>query len=463
MSDSFITRSDSYKVTHWKQYPPGTTRVYSYFEARGGRFKESVPFGLQYQLQKYFAGPVVTTEDINDAHLLFGLHFNGPDHFNSEGWRHLVRDHGGRLPLHIKAVPEGTPVPVSNVLMTVENTCDQCYWLTNYAETLLVQQWYPMAVCSLSREVKKRILKTLDDTGDPKLVDFKLHDFGFRGVSSVESAKIGGAAHLVNFKGTDTLPALVMLDEYYDESCAGFSIPAAEHSTITSWGELNEVDAYDNMVTQFPEGLVAVVSDSYDIYHACRAHWGKTLRDKVLHRHGTLVVRPDSGDPPTVVCEVLDILSKAFGYDTNVKGYKVLDPHVRVIQGDGCNIDTITEILRQMAAKHWSADNVAFGMGGGLLQQVNRDSPFSCAFKQSSIVQHHQERDVWKTPATDRAKDSKRGRLELVNLDGVLQTVREDDHHNNLLRTVFLNGEMVGRDTFRVIRERAALDVPVEV
>jgi nicotinamide phosphoribosyltransferase len=463
MSDNFILLTDSYKTTHWKQYPPGTTRVYSYFEARGGRFKESVPFGMQALLQQYFAGPVVTHDDIAAAYPLLGLHF-GQDYFNIDGWRHIVRDHGGRLPLHIKAVPEGTPVPVRNVLFTVENTCDQCYWLTNYAETLLVQQWYPMAVCSLSREVKKRILKALDKTGDPSLIDFKLHDFGFRGASSRETAEIGGAAHLVNFKGTDTLVALPFIAKHYGEPCAGFSIPAAEHSTITSWGEINEVDAFANILEQFPDSYVAVVSDSYDIYNAVRAHWGKTLRGQVMTRNGTLVVRPDSGDPTAVVPEVLDALGKAFGYETNAKGYRVLDKHVRVIQGDGCTIDSIPEILRQMTLARWSADNVAFGMGGGLLQQVNRDNPFSCAMKQSWIRQNRLERDVWKQPKTDSGKDSKRGRLMLVNADNVLTTVREGtvwadvDH----LRTVFLNGNVVGHETFAAIRARAALDVPVE-
>jgi len=211
------------------QYPPGTEVVYSYFESRGGKFQEITFFGLQYIIKRWLLGQVVTKEKIDEAAEVYEAHM-GPGLFNYDGWMYILEKHGGRLPLRIKAVPEGTTVPYKNVLFTVENTDPKCYWLTNYIETLMVQVWYPTTVCTNSRAQKGIIAKYLDDTADNlDGLPFKLHDFGFRGSSSVESAAIGGAAHLVNFQGTDTIASLIMARDYYGCKMAGFSIPAAEH------------------------------------------------------------------------------------------------------------------------------------------------------------------------------------------------------------------------------------------
>src|SRR5260221_9707305 len=216
--------TDSYKVSHYRQYPPGTERVYSYFESRGGEFPEVVFFGLQYYLAKYLEGSVVNQQDIEEADEFYRLHF-GSDVLNRQGWEHIVHAHQGRLPVVIRAVPEGTPVPVSNVLMTIENTDPTCYWLTNWLETLLVQVWYGSTVATQSRQMKKVVLRYLEETGDPSLVYFKLHDFGFRGVSSVETAGVGGAAHLVNFKGTGTGAGRVVARGNCDWPMCGVAIP----------------------------------------------------------------------------------------------------------------------------------------------------------------------------------------------------------------------------------------------
>ncbi|KAH8046764.1 nicotinamide phosphoribosyltransferase [Aureococcus anophagefferens] len=293
--------------------------------------------------------------------------------------------------------------------MTVENTDPACFWLTNFVETLLVQVWYPMTVATHSREQKKVVAKYLDVTGDVAGLGFKLHDFGFRGVSSVETAGVGSCAHLVNFLGTDTVAGLVVAKDYYGaESAAGFSIPASEHSTITSWGESQEVDAMRNMLEVYPAGLVACVSDSYDIFKACGDLWGTQLKDAVLARDGCLVVRPDSGDPPSTAMRVLAILGDKFGKEKNDKGYWVLDSHVRVIWGDGIDYEMICAVLSTLADAGWSADNIGFGSGGGLLQKLNRDTQ-KCAFKCSSIVVDGAARDVFKDPVTDKGKASKKG------------------------------------------------------
>lgn len=449
--------TDSYKLTHWKQYPPGTERVYSYFESRGGLFEETVFFGLQYYLQEYLAGRFLTPEDVLLARNFCGKHFGRDDLFNWDGWRRIAWKHDGRLPVSIKAVPEGAVVPTSNVLMTIENTDPEVPWLTNFLETMLVQVWYPMTVATLSREMKKLIRAHLARSGDPSQIDFKLHDFGFRGVSSVESAGLGGAAHLINFQGTDTLAGIVLAQRHYCADMPGYSIPASEHSTITSWGRTHEADAYENMLAQFPEGLVACVSDSFDIYKACTDIWGDKLKEKVLGRKGTLVVRPDSGDPPTVVGQVLDALGEKFGYTTNAKGFKVLPPQVRVIQGDGIDYTMTRQILEVLGLKGWSADNIAFGMGGALLQKLDRDTQ-KCAFKCAEVVVNGEARKVSKDPITDPGKRSKAGRLKLVKTErGGFTTIDADVEAEDQLVEVFRNGEILKTYNFDEVRARAAL------
>jgi len=451
--------TDSYKVSHYKQYPKNTRFVYSYFESRtGASFPQTTFFGLQYLLKQYLAGPVVTKEKIDEAEELFYGHFFNKPVFNRPGWEHILNKHGGYLPIRIKAVPEGLGINTSNVLMTVENTDPEVYWLTNYLETLLVQVWYPSTVATQSRAMKQVLLKYLQETGDPVGLTFKLHDFGFRGVTCPEQAAIGGASHLVNFQGTDTTVGLVLARKFYKAKMPGFSIPAAEHSTITSWGEENEVDAMRNMLEQYPDGFVACVSDSFDIYRACSEYWGTQLKDKVLARDGVLVVRPDSGDPPTVVNKVLDILGEKFGFETNAKGFKVLNPKVRVIQGDGIDFAMLDKILSAMKVNGWSADNIAFGSGGGLLQKLNRDTQ-KFAFKCSQVVVGDDSRDVYKRPITGGDKASKRGRLKLKIIHGAhgpaFHTVSEAEEGGDLLATVFENGHVTHEYNFDEIRRNA--------
>ena len=460
MNKIFLT--DSYKITHWKQYPPGTEGVYSYFESRYG--SPTLFFGLQAILMNHLVpndkewGSLVNVSEIFNANKFFEQHF-GEGHFNHKGWLHIIRAHGGNFPIRIKAVPEGTLVPSGNVLMTVENTCPECAWVTNYIETLLVQVWYPCTVASYSRECKAIIRDFMEDTGaDMAGLNFKLHDFGYRGSTSVESAGLGGAAHLVNFRGTDTLAGIYVAQHCYGEPCAGFSIPASEHSTMTAWGEAYERAAIENMLTQYPTGLVACVCDSYDLMRAVGTYIGKDLKDKVLARDGCLVVRPDSGDPPGIVLRVLESLGRAFGTSTNEKGFKVLDPHVRIIQGDGIDKDMIGLVLGLAKVHGWSADNIAFGSGGGLLQKHNRDDK-SYAFKCSAVKIGGEWKDVQKKPVTMATKASKPGRLALMKSGAGYITQREEtsDPALNELQTVYQDGKLLKKWTFAEIRERASL------
>ena len=458
--ENLILATDSYKLTHHNQYPKGTERVYSYFEAReGAQFDETVFFGLQYLLKKYLVGDVISVKDVEEARTLVGPHFSDAQ-FNLKGWNHVCYDHMGRLPIRIRAVPEGTVVPNSNVLMTVENTCDRCYWLTNALESLLVHAWYPSTVATLSRHTLQTIARHLDETGCTRDgLPFMLHDFGYRGASSHESAAIGGAGHLVNSLGTDTLPAMTLVQKYYgaDLVNTAFSVPATEHSVMTSAGREGEMGIVSDLIDSHPAGILSVVADSYDVYRFVQ-EVGTTFKQRILDRDGVFVVRPDSvtANDPTpagLMVELSCRLWAKFGGTTNEAGFKTLDSHVRLLWGDGIDPDGIDAILTKCAAAGFAAENYVFGMGGGLLQKVNRDTQ-RFAFKCSA----QQVRGAWfnrsKEPL-DATKKSKAGRMALVKYGDKFATVPECE--DDLLETVFENGELVKEYTFDEIRERAAL------
>ena len=455
-----ILNTDSYKISMWCQMPPGTTGVYSYIESRGGRYDRTVFFGLQAFIKEYLLDPI-TQRDIDIADEILTAH---GEPFNRAGWQYILDKHAGYLPVVIRAVPEGTVVPVKNVLATIENTDPKVPWLTTWLETALLRAiWYPTTVATQSWHIRQLILTYLEKTGDPGLIDFKLHDFGARGVSSMESAGIGGAAHLVNFMGTDTITGILWARNYYNAGIAGFSIPAAEHSTITSWGRDGEVKAYENMVRQFakPGSILAVVSDSYDIFNAASKLWGEDLRQLVIDSGATVVIRPDSGDPVEVNCRLVKILDEKFGSTVNTKGFKVLN-HVRIIQGDGVNELTIRSILGAFMAFGYSADNIAFGMGGALLQQLDRDTQ-KFAMKASSVCIDGTWIDVMKDPITDSGKKSKAGRVQLWRSGGEYQSSVTQPRTwtdrglgwESALQTVFENGKLLNEITFDQVRANA--------
>ncbi|MCZ2343049.1 MAG: nicotinate phosphoribosyltransferase [Bacteroidales bacterium] len=456
--ENIILLTDSYKVSHHRLYPPGMTGMYSYLESRGGRYAELVFFGLQYLLKRYLTGPVLRREQITEAEAFFAEHFGSHHVFDTHRWMRLLEKHGGRLPVSIRAVPEGTVITPGNVLITIENTDPEFPWLTNYLESLLVQVWYPITVASRGRAMKRTIHHALVRSGTPAAIDFKLHDFGFRGVSSVETASLGGAAHLVHFQGSDTLVGIRLLQKYYHAAMPGYSIPASEHSTLTAWGADHECEAMRNLLDAFPTGMVACVSDSYDVFRACRDYWGGTLRDRVQHRDGTLVIRPDSGDAAEILPQLLAILAERFGTTDNAQGYRVLPSQVRLIQGDGIAEETVGPILEAVMAAGWSADNLVFGSGGGLLQKMDRDT-CRFAFKCSAAVVDGRLIAVYKDPVTDPGKRSKRGWLKLIRGDdGGFETVAESDPRPDELVEVFRNGSLLVDQHFSAIRQRATVE-----
>lgn len=459
LAKNIILNTDSYKVSMFKQYPVGTTGVYSYIESRGGRYDRTVFFGLQAFIKEYLNAPI-TQSDIDIAEDILTQH---GEPFNRQGWQYILDKHMGYLPVIIRAVPEGSVVPVKNVLATIENTDPECFWLTTWLETALLRAiWYPTTVATQSWAIRQLILDYLEKTGDPNLIDFKLHDFGARGVSSMESAGIGGAAHLINFMGTDTVTGVLYAREYYNGGIAGFSIPAAEHSTVTSWTRQGEADAYRNMLNQFakPGSIVAVVSDSYDIFNAVKNIWGKELRQQVIDSGATVVIRPDSGDPVAVNTALIQMLDEKFGSVTNAKGFKVLN-NVRLIQGDGVNELTIRSILGAFMALGYSADNIAFGMGGALLQQVDRDTQ-KFAMKASAVeIGSGNWIPIQKDPITDPGKRSKTGCVTLWRSGGEWVSAVDQPkgwhdksigEFSEVLETVYLDGKLVKEISFEEVR-----------
>ncbi|WP_226643688.1 nicotinate phosphoribosyltransferase [Microbulbifer variabilis] len=457
--ENLILNVDSYKASHYLQYPPGTEFISSYIECRGGDFSETVFFGLQAFIKQYLQSPITISNIVEAGQLL-------KDHglpFYREGWEHIVHVHQGLLPLEISAVEEGSVIPLHNVTAQIVNTCPSCFWLTSYIETALVRAlWYPCTVATQSREIKKTIARFLQETADTQnSLLYQLHDFGARGVSSHESALLGGMAHLVNFHGTDTLSGILGARNFYAADMPGFSIPAAEHSTITAWGRDGEALAYQNILQHFSgkNKTVAVVSDSYDLWNAVEQIWGGRLKNTIQNSGGTLVIRPDSGNPVQIVVECIERLMRIFGTHTNSKGYRVLPDYIRVIQGDSISRITIPKILQTMKKHKQSAENVTFGMGGELLQKVDRDL-MSFAMKASAIRINGIWRDIYKDPRTGPEKRSKRGRLALIQGEnGKFRTIRIEElgQHKNLLRPVFCNGKLLLETTFTEIRNRAAI------
>ncbi len=371
MGMNLLLMTDSYKAGHAHSYPLGMTGMYAYAEARGGPFPATVFFGEQYYRERYLAGPVIRPEDVDEAEAFWTEHFGRDDYFPAAAWRRLVARHGGHLPLRIKAVPEGTLVPPHNVLMTVESTDPDFPWVVTFFETLLLKVWYPTTIATQSFFIRQSIRDQLHRSGgDAGGLDFMCHDFGYRGCSSEETAGIGAASHLLSFRGTDTVAGIRLLQEFYGAAMAAHSIPATEHSVICAFGRDGDVDAYAHLLATFPNGTIACVSDTYDMFNAVENLWGGALRETVAARDGRLVVRPDSGDPLEVVPWCLEVLGRRFGTTTNAAGFRVLDGHVRVIQGDGMDVTSIATLYAKIVDLGWSAENLTVGSGGGLLQKV---------------------------------------------------------------------------------------------
>lgn len=452
MNKNVLLCTDVYKMSHMEQYKPGTAKVYSYLCARSDKkIPYTVFFGLQYYLKEYLSQKITT--EMVDEFLEYRAMILGsnPPHI-VEKMRALAKL--GYIPLKIKAVPEGTVMPVKNVLMTVTNTHPDFYWCVGFFESLLLKVWNTTTVASYSRSLRILVEEFADATCGHRLhCDWQVHDFGYRGCSSEETAALSGAAHLLNFRGTDTVPAVKLLKEtYYGSGLIGASVPASEHSVMCSFTREHEIDAFRHMLDLYPSGLVSIVSDTYSLWNVL-INFANTLKDEILSRDGKVVFRPDSGDPELIICGdpnapsgspeeagALRLLDQVFGSTVNALGYRELNPKVGLIYGDGMYFERFKRILTRMKAMGYASSNLVIGVGGLLLQQHSRDDQgFAVKATYSEVDGVPQE--LMKDPITDSGKKSHKGLMKLVLENGEYKTLdqQEDDNGGELV-TVFLDG-----------------------
>lgn len=483
----WLFQTDGYKVDHRRQYPKGTTYVYSNLTPRNGRDAEDkgvIFFGLQFVLERYFNEQIEDgffnrpKQDVMDEYQLFLNEYLGP---NDIGVDHIAALWDlGYLPLEIKAVPEGTFVPYGVPVLTIENTVPEFFWVTNYIETLISSAlWHATTSATTAFKYRKLLegwaLKTAGDTG---FVDFQGHDFSFRGQTSPESAALSGAAHLTAFVGTDTIPAIHLLKQYYEATgMVGVSVAATEHSVMCAGGEDDELETYDRLLDLYPTGILSVVSDTWDYWNVLTKIL-PALKDKIVARGGKLVIRPDSGDPVKIICGDPDaplgsperkgtvaVLFELFGGTETSTGHGQLDEHIGVIYGDSITLERAEAICAGLAAKGYASTNVVFGIGSYTYQYCTRDN-HGFAMKATWCEISGSGHDIFKKPKTDNGgKFSAKGRLAVLRdgLDGELYLIQGVAHGvtyaGDYLQTVWFNGEAFNTLTLEEVRANLCSEV----
>lgn len=491
---------DFYKSGHIYQYPDGTENVYSTFIPRSDRLATKtdeagpyrvVPFGVQAFVkgflidafnEYFFKQPLaVVLEEysrIMDGCLGPGL--VGTKHIE-DLWKL------GYLPLVIQAIPEGTPVPIGTPLVTIINSNDRFYWLPNYIESVMsAELWKPTNSATIALQFRKVFEKYCKLTGgDKSFVKWQGHDFSFRGNSGMYDACSSGGGHLTSFYGTDTIPAILWVEHFYNAkgTLVGGSVPATEHSVMSAGGKDNETETIRRIVTKIvPSGVVSVVSDTWDYWDTV---WNRArvLKQEILDRKpnalglAKVVFRPDSGDPEKIICGDPDYnsqsdphwrtnaiqmgslycLEKIFGSTENKEGYYSLNPRVGLIYGDSITLQRQVSILQAMKKEYWCSSNIVFGIGSFTYQYQTRDSN-GMAVKSSAVIQNGVIKEITKDPKTDNGV--KKSRAGFLFVDPVtLETTETLDIYKayskeNLLRKVFEDGVLVVDEDFETIRAR---------
>lgn len=455
--------TDAYKQHHHKLINPELSYQYTYGESRiGSKYPATCFFGLQALIQQYFMD-VPTQEDIEEARQLY-IDTNGYDEFDVETWEKVRKL--GYLPMVIKAVPEGTIVPIDNVLFTTESTEPWFAKTLNSLETLTMHIWYATTVATRAMLIKKSIIPYFQQTGSLDSLAFAVNDFGVRGVASYQQAVIGGMASLLFTNGSDNLPASRWVKRIYGDSIGpAKSIRATEHSVALSYGKgEGELKYFKQILDQtHPDYMFACVIDTYDAHGFIRNVAGNDeIKQRIIDRNGRVVFRPDSGDPMIIVPQLLELLGEIYGYSINLNGYKVLRHNVGLIQGDGMDEESIPKLYETVMRCGWASSNLAVGSGGGLLQKdLNRDTQ-RFAIKPSFGIINNEEFNFKKNPMTDTTKSSKSGKLKLHPSMGNFRTISSAieskamfNSYVDALVPYFVNGELVQKETFEQIRARA--------
>jgi len=472
---------DFYKISHRAMYPAGTEKVYSTWTPRASRMKgidKVVHFGTQAFIkdklinmfnENFFNCPKQEVIDEYRRVIKYTLGDQDP------ATKHIVDLHDlGYLPLSIKALPEGALVPLRVPMLTIENTDNRFFWLTNFFETLMsCELWQASTSATIAHEYRKLLNQAAMETvGNIDFVQFQGHDFSMRGMSSLNSAISSGMGHLLSFVGTDTIPAIQGAEFYYganiEKELIGTSIPATEHSIQCAYGD--DVVYLDKMLSEVhPNGFVSIVSDGYDFWNVIGTVI-PFLKSKILARNGRVVIRPDSGDPVAIVCGdpngktelerkgAIEALWDIFGGTVSEKGYKILDSHIGLIYGDAITLPRVKEIVARLKEKGFASINAVLGIGSYTYQYNTRDT-FGFALKSTLCVINGVEKQIFKDPKTDNGiKKSQKGRVavfqgskELFFLD---ELSSNDAVKDDLLKEVFRNGILLSHTTFAEIRDR---------
>ncbi|RYD57577.1 MAG: nicotinate phosphoribosyltransferase [Sphingobacteriales bacterium] len=466
--NNILLQTDVYKMGHMEQYAPGCNKVYSYLTARDGKtFDKTLFFGLQYYIKRYLAQPVMV--EMGEEFLQYRKMILGSNSAEVEQkMRALCRL--GYLPLEIKAVEEGTVLPVKNVLMTITNTHPDFYWVVGFVESILLKLWYTITVATCSYHYREVVDRYFELTDDGTMKDFQVHDFGYRGDASEEGAAISGVAHLLSFLGSDNVPALPCAIEYYNAGTSEpimLSVPASEHSVMCSFGREDELGAFRHMLEVYPTGIVSIVSDTFNVYRVL-TEFVAALKEEILSRDGKVVFRPDSGNPEHIICGdpeapegsnewkgAIRLLDEAFGSTVNSKGYKVLHPKVGLIYGDGMYLQRYERTLERLKEMGYAAGNLIIGVGG-ILRNHSRDT-LGFAIKATYVEVNGEPREIEKDPVTDHKKKSHKGLLALVK-DGdeyiTMDRCTTEQEQNSLLKIVFKDGVLVRGTSLGEIRGR---------
>lgn len=478
---------DFYKVNHKDQYPVGTEKIYSTWTPRMSRIEgvdKVVAYGFQgfikewlieYFNKEFFGYDVDYICYEYERYMKFTLGIKSPDSSHIRDLHNL-----GYLPIKIMAVPEGIRIPVRVPMLTIESTHSNFSWITNYLESFMSAQLWTMATSATIADEYNRILTEWANktVGNTYHLPFQGHDFSFRGMSGVASSYLSGSAHLLSFAGTDSIPAIMYHEAYYNANIetelVGTSIPATEHSVQCLY---NDEEKYFNAMHQevYPDGFISIVSDGYD-YWKMLSEVITNAKDKIMARDGKVVIRPDSGDPIKIICGdiesneeivrkgTIEYLWDVFGGEINELGYKVLDSHIGAIYGDSITIDRADEICRQLEVKGFASSNIVFGIGSYTYQYNTRDT-FGFALKATYGVVNGEERLIFKNPKTDDGtKKSQKGMVvtyanhmgEIVCEDELTESQRDSKEYN-LMRVIFEDGNLLVDDSLENIRKRLSV------
>jgi len=474
--------TDGYKTGHHQQYPKGTTLVYSNFTPRSNKYAPNnadyvVSFGQQMvvkQLDKLFNEEFFGKEKAEvcgqmqkELSMYLNTYYD-VSHF--EALHDL-----GYLPIQVKAIEEGTRVPMRVPVLTIRNTHPEFYWLTNYLETILSNLlWKPMTSATIADRYRQTLKKWQEKTDKDNawFLDWQGHDFSMRGMDSVDAVISSGLGHLTSFLGSDSLPAIHGARTYYNEKeLVSGSVPATEHSVMCAGSKDDEIGTFSRLMKTYPEGILSVVSDTWDLWKVC-TEYVTELKEEILARNGKLVIRPDSGDPINILCGetqgfaepntpeykgVIELLWDVFGGTINEQGYKVLDSHIGAIYGDSITIERADEICRSLEAKGFASTNVVLGIGSYTYQYNTRDS-FGFAMKATYVEINGEPREIFKDPITDDGtKKSATGLLRVVNKEGVLtleDKVSREEEKSGELQGIYKEGFFFNETTLTEIRNR---------